>query len=93
MAVAQDGELIAILPLPVAGLVSTQPLSEVAASFSAVKQAMDSVVTWEPPYLVFKALVGANLACNAGPHQSDMGIADSLAGKLLESPILEDGLS
>ena len=93
MAVAKDGKLIAILPLPVAGLVSAEPLTKVAAGFGEIKNAMDSVVAWQPPYLVFKALVGANLACNAGPHQSDMGIADSLAGKLLESPILEDGLN
>lgn len=92
MAVARQGAPVATLPLPVGGLVSEAPLAEVAAAFAAVRAAMDTVVAWEPPYLVFKALVGATLACNAGPHQTDLGIADALAGRLLASPVLEDGL-
>jgi adenine deaminase len=39
--------------------------------------------------LVFKACFGATLACNAGPHQTDRGIADVVTGKVLESPVLE----
>jgi len=92
MAVAQDGEVTALLPLPIAGLVSDAPLPEVAQAFRRVREAMEAVVDWQPPYLVFKALVGATLACNAGPHQTDLGIADPQAGRLLTSPILEDGL-
>jgi adenine deaminase len=53
---------------------------------------MGEVVAWNPPYLTFKALVGATLACNAGPHQTDLGIADPQAGILLASPVLEDRL-
>ena len=93
MAVVHQCRVIAILPLPVAGLVSTAPLPEVAANFAAVRRAMDQVVTWQPPYLTFKALVGATLACNIGPHQTDLGIADPHSGKLLRSPVLEDGLN
>ena len=92
MAVAQGGAILAILPLPVAGLVSAKPLPEVASEFAAVRDAMGAVVAWNPPYLTFKALVGATLACNAGPHQTDLGIADPQAGILMTSPILEDGL-
>ncbi|MEM9049339.1 MAG: adenine deaminase C-terminal domain-containing protein [Pseudomonadota bacterium] len=88
MAVAQSGKVTALLPLPVAGLVSAAPLAEVAAGFAAVKSAMDAVLDWAPPYLTFKALVGATLACNAGPHQTDLGIADPLAGRLMASPLL-----
>lgn len=88
MAVAQGGAVTALLPLPVAGLVSPAPLAEIAAGFEAVRRAMDDVVTWAPPYLTFKALVGATLACNAGPHQTDLGIADPHAGRLLDSPVL-----
>ncbi|SDJ65569.1 adenine deaminase [Aliiruegeria lutimaris] len=90
MAVAQHGEAIATLPLPVAGLVSDAPLAQVAAEFAAVRTAMERVVEWEPPYLTLKALVGATLACNAGPHQTDLGIADSHAGILRPSPILSE---
>ncbi len=93
MAVVQGGKTIAALPLPVAGLVSEEPLATVAAGFREVRAAMDNVVGWEPPYLVFKALVGATLACNPGPHQTDLGIADPAAAMLLASPLLEDGLS
>jgi adenine deaminase len=88
MAVVRGGRVRAILPLPVAGLVSEAPLAGVAARFTAVKAAMEEVVDWAPPYLVFKALVGATLACNAGPHQTDMGVADPMAGRLLETPVL-----
>lgn len=93
MAVAQGGAAKAVLPLPIAGLVSDAPLSDVAKSFAALRDAMGEVVDWQPPYLTFKALVGATLACNAGPHQTDLGIADSHGGVLLPSPILEDGLA
>jgi len=41
---------------------------------------------------VFKALVGATLACNPGPRQTDSGIDDPAAARLLASPLLEDGL-
>lgn len=88
MAVAMGGEVRALLPLPVAGLVSTGPLADVAAGFEAIRTAMEDVVAWQPPYLVFKACFGATLACNAGPHQTDMGIADVQTGKVLESPVL-----
>ncbi len=89
MAVVQDGKVLAHLALPVSGLVSQAPLDEVAAGFSAVRQAMDAVVAWQPPYLVFKACFGATLACNAGPHQTDRGIADVSTGTLLDHPVLE----
>lgn len=92
LAVASSGKVLANLPLPVAGLVSTGPVSEVAASFRKVRAAMDNVADWRPPYLVFKALFGATLACNPGPHQTDLGIADPAEGVLLVSPIVEDGI-
>lgn len=89
MAVAADGKIGAALPLPLAGLLSEAPLNEVAERFKAVREAVGRIVEWEPPYLVFKACFGATLACNAGPHQTDRGIADVATGKVLESPILE----
>ncbi|MBU2960166.1 amidohydrolase family protein [Citreicella sp. C3M06] len=88
MAVATQGKVSALLPLPVAGLVSEAPLPEVAEALEQLRRAMDEVVDWQPPYLVFKALVGATLACNKGPHQTDLGIADPQAGRLLTTPLL-----
>jgi len=89
MAAASGGKVTALLPLPLSGLVSDAPLAEVSAGFQAVREAVGKVVEWQPPYLVFKACFGATLACNIGPHQTDMGIADVLTGKLLETPVLE----
>ncbi len=88
MAVVVDGVVTALLPLPLSGLVSDAPLAAVAQGFREVRRAMDEVVTWQPPYLIFKACFGATLACNAGPHQTDRGIADVSTGTLLETPIL-----
>ena len=82
MAVAKAGEVIARLALPVAGLVSAAPAKETAAAFEALKRAADKVGDWAPPYRVFKAVVGASLACNAGPHLTDLGIADGTTGEL-----------
>lgn len=89
MAVASEGKVDALLALPLAGLLSDAPLDSVADGFKALREAVGKVVEWQPPYLVFKACFGATLACNAGPHQTDRGIADGATGKLLESPILE----
>jgi len=89
MAVATGGKVEVLLPLPLSGLVSEAPMEEVAAGFRQIRAAMDRVVEWQPPYLVFKACFGATLACNPGPHQTDRGIADVTTGRLLETPILE----
>jgi adenine deaminase len=88
MAVASGGKVDALLPLPLAGLVADSPLETVAAGFSAVREAAGRIVDWNPPYLVFKAVVGATLACNAGPHQTDIGICDVATGKILTNPVL-----
>jgi adenine deaminase len=89
MAVAKDGTIEALLPLAVSGLVTEAPLAATATAFRAIRKAMESIVDWKPPYLVFKACFGATLACNVGPHQTDRGIADVISGKVLESPVLE----
>jgi adenine deaminase len=88
MAVASEGEVDCVLPLPLAGLVSCKGLAEVAKNFADLRTAIDRIVDWRPPYLVFKACLGATLACNAGPHQTDRGVADVSTGRLLETPVL-----
>ncbi len=82
MAVAKDGALLALLPLPVAGLVTDDDPQAIADGFRAVKAAADEVADWKPPYRVFKAFVGASLACNAGPHLTDMGLTDGGTGEI-----------
>ncbi len=87
MCVVADGRVVAKLSLPLAGLVSDAPLAETAADFAALREALDDLVDWEPPYLVFKALFGASLVCNAGPRLSDVGIVDPFEGVALETPL------
>ncbi|MBX5131557.1 adenine deaminase [Rhizobium lentis] len=89
MAVAKDGQIEAILPLPLSGLVTDASLKDTASAFADIRKAMGKIVDWKPPYRVFKACFGATLACNAGPHQTDRGIADVVTGKVLEDPVLE----
>ena len=89
MAVASNGKLDALLPLPLCGLVSDAPMDHVAQQFADIRTAADAIVDWQPPYLVFKALFGATLACNPGPHQTDRGIGDVTTGQLLTTPVLE----
>ncbi|MEM9577000.1 MAG: adenine deaminase C-terminal domain-containing protein [Pseudomonadota bacterium] len=86
--VVAGGDIAARISLPLAGLVSDAPLSEVAEGFTSIRTAMDQLVDWEPPYLVLKALFGASLVCNAGPRLSDFGIVDVFDEKRLETPVL-----
>lgn len=83
-----NGEVRARLDLPLAGLVSDAPLSQTAARFAELRQALDDIVEWNPPYLVFKALFGASLVCNAGPRLSDVGLVDVFENRTLTSPVL-----
>jgi adenine deaminase len=88
MAVAEGGAVTALLPLPICGLVSDAPLAEVAAGFRGLKNAADRIADWAPPFLVFKAIIGASLACNAGPHVTDMGLADGATGALIPASLV-----
>lgn len=89
LAVAKDGEVIASLALPIAGLVSSDPLEKIAEDFTAVRAALDALVDWDPPYLVFKALFGSSLVCNPGPRLSDAGLVDVFEERILESCVLD----
>lgn len=88
MAVAAGGAVKALLRLPVCGLVSEAPAAQVAAEFRALRAAADAIVDWEPPLLTFKAVVGATLACNPGPHVTDLGITDGTTGAVFESALM-----
>lgn len=87
MAVAKNGVVTAILALPICGLVSQDAPEDIAAGFRAVKDACDAVAEWKPPYRVFKAFVGASLACNAGPHLTDLGLTDGGTGEIRQAVI------
>jgi adenine deaminase len=87
LAVVKGGEVLATLALPVGGLMRDDDLAAVAGDFDGIIEAMDHIVTWQPPYLVFKACFGASLVCNAGPHLSDLGVVDTFEGIRLESVV------
>ncbi|MEO1195816.1 MAG: adenine deaminase C-terminal domain-containing protein [Pseudomonadota bacterium] len=89
LCVVAGEQVVAQIALPVAGLVSEAPLDKVAGAFATLREALDDLVDWQPPYLVFKALFGASLVCNAGPRLSDVGLVDVFEGRILTSPILE----
>ena len=88
MAVAAGGQVRALLPLPICGLISDAPTSEVGAAFVKIKAAADEIVDWQPPLLTFKAIVGASLACNPGPHVTDRGITDGSTGEVFASSLI-----
>jgi adenine deaminase len=88
MAVAARGAVTALLPLPICGVLSDAPAAEVADGLRAVRAAADAVVDWQPPILTFKAVTGASLACNPGPHVTDVGITDGSTGAVYESAVV-----
>lgn len=90
LAVVADGKVLAKLMLPVAGLISRQPLADVAKEFADLRAMLDTLVDWEPPYLVFKALFGSSLVCNAGPRLSDVGLVDVFEDRILKSCVLSE---
>lgn len=93
LAVVSGGRVIASLALPLAGLISDKPIEDVASNFTEIRAAVDTLVDWQPPYLVFKALFGASLVCNAGPRLSDVGLVDVFENRILESCVITGTLT
>jgi adenine deaminase len=89
MAVAARGTVTAVLRLPICGLLSDAPATEVAAELRALRAAADAVIDWQPPLLTFKAIVGASLACNPGPHVTDLGITDGSTGEVFANALID----
>ena len=90
MAVAQHGAPVAVMPLPIAGLLAETPPAETALAFARLRAAADSVMEWKPPFRVFRGITGISLACNPGPHPTDLGISDGRTGMLRDpaEPVL-----
>ena len=88
VSVAQGGEVRALLALPVCGLLSDAPTAEVAAGFAALRDAARAIADWPPPLASIKSIFGASLACNPGPHVTDLGIGDVATGELFASAVI-----
>ena len=84
MAVARDGRVTATIEMPIAGMLSDAPPAQVAEAYRLVREAAGQVIEWKPPYRTFKALEGTALACNAGPHLTDLGLTDGTSGEIVD---------
>ena len=82
MAVAAGGAVTALLELPIAGLLAETAAQETAADFAALRRAADAIIDWLPPHRVFRAVTGLSLACNPGPHPTDLGITDGSTAEI-----------
>ena len=75
-AVVKDRKVVAQIAYPVAGMLSLKSPQEVARDHHAVVTAAGEICDWQPPFRTFKALSGQCLACNPGPHLTDLGLTD-----------------
>jgi len=76
MAVAEQGAVTALVELPICGLLAETPPEQTAADFAKLRRATDAIIDWLPPFRLFQAITGLSLACNPGPHPTDLGITD-----------------
>ncbi|MEC5343149.1 adenine deaminase C-terminal domain-containing protein [Brenneria populi] len=88
MALAQYGAIIAHVAMPIAGMLSELPAKELAAQFRQLRERSGAIADWEPPYRVFKAIEGTCLACNAGPHLTDLGLTDGATRQIVD-PLID----
>ena len=86
VAVARGGRVLAAIELPIAGLLSPEPPAEVGAKQRRVMSAAGEVAELLFPlrYPLFQVMI-ASLACLAGPHVTDLGLADGTTGELVPS--------
>ena len=84
MALAQQGEILAHVAMPIAGMLSDLPAAELARQSRELRDLSSQVADWEPPYRVFKAIEGTCLACNAGPHLTDLGLTDGGSRQIVD---------
>jgi adenine deaminase len=84
MALAQQGKILAHVAMPIAGMLSDLPAAGAGASVPRAARPERRVADWEPPYRVFKAIEGTCLACNAGPHLTDLGLTDGGTRQIVE---------
>lgn len=88
VAVARDGELLGIIELPIAGILSPKPAAELAADQRVVQDLAievglrpGSAVLTQPLFQVMLS----SLACLPGPHVTDLGLIDGTTGELVAS--------
>lgn len=88
MALSRQGAILAHVAMPIAGMLSDLPAVELARQFRQLRDLSAEIADWEPPYRVFKAIEGTCLACNAGPHLTDLGLTDGTTRQIVE-PLID----
>jgi adenine deaminase len=86
-AVVKDGKVAASLAYPVAGMLSLDGPEEVGRAHKRIVEIAGEICTWQPPYRTFKALSGQSLACNPGPHLTDLGLTDGTTKEIRQTLI------
>jgi len=91
VAVVRDGEVLAAIELPIAGILSPLPARDVAAAQRAVQDAAvgvglssDTLVVTQPLFQVMLS----SLACLPGPHVTDVGLIDGTTGELVATALI-----
>ena len=84
VAVAQGAQVMAMIELPIAGILSPLHAAEVAAAQHATQEAARAVglpagILTQP---LFQCLA-STLACLPGPHVTDLGLIDGTTGELV----------
>lgn len=87
MALVRNGEITAHVAMPIAGMLSDLPATELAAAFHNLRERSGDIADWQPPYRVFKAIEGTCLACNVGPHLTDLGLTDGATRQIIDPVI------
>ncbi len=89
VAVAGAGKVLAQIALPIAGILSDLPATEVADAQQRVLEAARRVglpegVLSQP----LMQVMASTLACLPGPHLTDLGLIDGTTGELITGPLL-----
>lgn len=88
MVLTKNGSVIKHVAMPIAGMLSNEEPAILAQKFKELREMSGEVAEWAPPYRVFKAIEGTCLACNAGPHLTDLGLTDGATREIV-NPIIE----
>jgi adenine deaminase len=91
IAVVKEGRVAARIAYPVAGLLSCESPADVARAHKTVVEAAGEICSWQPPYRTFKALEGQSLACNPGPHLTDLGLTDGTTKEIRDQIVTGAG--
>ncbi len=88
LAVVSGGVLRALLELPLGGLISDRPTAEVAEAFSVLREEAGRIADFADAVLPFRSVTGASLACNPGPHLTDLGVTDGSTGTVFADSVI-----